>query len=99
LDCISLIRKQENSPSRFAWKGGLSGIFVGDHAFFFKPSTETPGGTTFTQEEKFTGIMSFIMGANFVARSIGIPEKTKKGWTKYNQDLKAWCEASNNGKQ
>jgi hypothetical protein len=51
------------------------------------------------QEEKFTGIFAFVMGDNFIARAIGIPEKTQKGWKKYNQDLKAWCERPNNGNQ
>lgn len=52
------------------------------------------GGTTFTQEENFTGVLAFTMGDGFVARSIGFKEKTKRGWEGYNQDLKVWCEGS-----
>jgi hypothetical protein len=34
------------------------------------------------------------MGEGFIAKKIGIPEKTRTGWTKFNQDLKKWCEES-----
>ena len=56
------------------------------------------GGTKFTQKEEFRGILAFIMGDNFVARWIGIREKTRKGWNRYNDDLKVWCEGPNNRK-
>ncbi|KAE9375209.1 hypothetical protein N431DRAFT_480545, partial [Stipitochalara longipes BDJ] len=87
---------EENSPACFRWGGGIPGIFVGTHSFYFGSSTETRGGTTFIQEEKFTGIFTLLMGDNFIARVIGILEKTMKGWKRYNKDLKVWCERSNN---
>jgi hypothetical protein len=65
---------------------------TGEHSFLFEPSKTTPGGTTFIQEEVFGGALGFVMGENAVARAIGVPEKTHKGWKKYNEDLKAWCE-------
>jgi hypothetical protein len=54
----------------------------------------TPGGTTFTQEEKFTGALSFLIGTNIAAKAAGITEKTLVGWDRYNHDLKRWCEGS-----
>ncbi|KAK6334223.1 hypothetical protein TWF696_002724 [Orbilia brochopaga] len=83
----------ENCPSRFSWGGsGLLGTFTGEHIFRFEPSTKIQGGTTFIHEEKFTGLTSFIMGQNLVARGIGLRESTRKGFERYNRDLKAWCE-------
>ncbi|KAK6523169.1 hypothetical protein TWF694_006064 [Orbilia ellipsospora] len=85
----------ENSPSVFRWGGsGLLGTFKGEHIFRFEPSSQTQGGTTFTHEEKFTGLLSFIMGSNVAANSIGLRASTQKGFEKYNVDLKKWCEGS-----
>jgi len=58
----------------------------------------TPGGTTFVNEESFTGALSFMMGDNIVARPLGMHAKTTHGFEKYNADLKVWCESSNAGK-
>jgi hypothetical protein len=32
------------------------------------------------------------MGDNVIGRYVGFAEKTKRGWEKYNQDFKRWCE-------
>lgn len=77
------------------WGGGWTGIFKGDHAFRFEPSSKNPGGTTFVQEEKFWGLLSFFMGDGWLARLVGLKERTKTGFEGYNQDLKAWCEGTN----
>jgi hypothetical protein len=53
------------------------GIFIGEHIFRFEPSTKTPGGTTFVQGEKFTGVLSWIINEGIVARAIGSREKAK----------------------
>ncbi|KAJ6255800.1 hypothetical protein Dda_9410 [Drechslerella dactyloides] len=83
----------ENSATCFRWGGtGLLGTFSGEHIFRFEPSTKTQGGTTFVHEEKFTGLLSFIMGHNPVARGIGLRDSTQKGFERYNRDLKVWCE-------
>ncbi|KAF3920660.1 hypothetical protein ABW21_db0206742 [Orbilia brochopaga] len=83
----------ENSTSRFSWGGtGLLGTFSGEHIFRFEPSAKTQGGTTFIHEEKFTGLLSFIIGNGLVARSIGFRNSTEKGFERYNRDLKDWCE-------
>jgi hypothetical protein len=93
---VSTNNSQENSPSCFSWGGGLPlGIFSGDHSFHFEPSSETQGGTTFVQQEQFTGLLSFLMGEGLLARSVGAAEKTKRGFEGYNKDLKAWCESGN----
>jgi hypothetical protein len=65
---------------------------MAEHIFRFEPSTKTQGGTTFVHEESFTGILAFLMGEGFVARSVGLRESTKRGFEGYNKDLKAWCE-------
>lgn len=67
-------------------------MFNGEHIFRFELSTKTQNGTMFVHEEKLTGILSFIMGDGFIARSIGFRESTKRGFERYNRDLKTWCE-------
>ncbi|CAG5145233.1 uncharacterized protein ALTATR162_LOCUS1677 [Alternaria atra] len=83
---------EHNTPISFAWTGSLPYVFTGTHSFTFEPSNTIPGGTKFTQEEVFSGALAFIMGENVIARQFGFPEKTKKMWEGYNEDLKAWCE-------
>ncbi|KAF2003602.1 hypothetical protein P154DRAFT_519843 [Amniculicola lignicola CBS 123094] len=82
----------KNSPTCFAWQGGVPGLMKGVHSFRFEKSTTTAGGTTFTQEEVFTGPLSFIFGEGYVANALGIRENSCKGWVPWNEDLKRWCE-------
>jgi hypothetical protein len=63
----------------------------GDHNFTFLPSKINPGHTTFTQEEKFSGTISWLMGEGILARPFGMAETTKN-WVWFNRDFKAWCE-------
>lgn len=65
----------------------MSGLFTGEHVFRFEPSETTPGGTTFVQEENFTGILSFMY-----ASWSPMAKDTKKGFAGFNVDLKARCE-------
>ncbi|KAH7401136.1 hypothetical protein DE146DRAFT_655063 [Phaeosphaeria sp. MPI-PUGE-AT-0046c] len=82
-----------NKPEAFTWLGSLPYIFSGAHTFHFTPSTKTPGGTTFVQEETFTGALSWLMGGSFVAKQLGdMGKKTEKNWEGYNKDFKKWCE-------
>ena len=83
---------KENSPEVFTWRGGATGVFVGQHSFRFEPSKITPGGTTFVQEENFSGVLTFPMGKNPVAKLIGLRKKTKAGWDAFNVDFKKWVE-------
>ncbi|KAH8891454.1 hypothetical protein GQ53DRAFT_746562 [Thozetella sp. PMI_491] len=81
----------ENSPTCFTWRGSMFGLKA-DHIFRFEPSTKTQGGTRFVHEETFSGPVAFLMGEGFAARSVGLKEKTVKGFETYNKDLKTWCE-------
>ncbi|KAJ4984375.1 activator of hsp90 ATPase 1 family protein [Stagonosporopsis vannaccii] len=84
---------ETNTPAHFSWTGSIPLIFTGTHSFHFVPSTTTPGGTSFTQEEVFSGVLGWLlMGDGAVGRSAGMREKTKGTWDKFNADLKAWCE-------
>jgi hypothetical protein len=100
---------QDNTPSVFRWRGALPlGLFSGDHAFRFEPSSSSSttgnatsasqvgGGvtttTTFIHEEEFSGLLSWMMGDNTVANWMGFRTKTKNGFESFNKDLKAWCE-------
>jgi hypothetical protein len=84
---------QTNTPTLFSWTGSLPLIFTGTHSFHWTPSQTTPGGTTFTQEEVFSGLLGGLYGDGAIARSAGMKEKTRKGWEGFNADLKRAVEA------
>ena len=44
------------------------------------------------QEEKFSGILSFLMGDGLLAKWAGQTEKTKRGFEGFNRDIKTWIE-------
>ena len=50
------------------------------------------------QEEVFSGLLGGLYGDGAVARSVGLKEKTRKGWEGFNADLKAAVEAEQGGK-
>ena len=81
-----------NDPQLFKWAGRIPILFSGDHSFHFTPSTTTPGGTTFTQEESFYGALGFLCNDNFVGRRTGFRENTARNWGRFNRDLKSACE-------
>lgn len=84
---------QTNTPTHFSWTGSLPFVFTGTHSFHFVPSTTTPGGTSFTQEEVFSGVLGWLlMGEGVVGRAAGMKEKTKGTWDGFNADLKRECE-------
>lgn len=84
---------ESNTPDVFAWTGSLPLLFTGTHSFYWTPSRVTPGGTTFTQEEVFSGLLGGLYGEGWVARSVGVKEKTKLGWEGFNGELKRAVEA------
>ncbi|KAF2627272.1 hypothetical protein BU25DRAFT_368125 [Macroventuria anomochaeta] len=91
---------ETNTPTHFSWTGSLPFIFTGTHSFYFSPSDTTPNGTTFTQEEFFSGVLGYaLMGDNVVGRAVGMKEKTQKGWIRFNEDLKRVLEGEVGGKQ
>ena len=61
-------------------------IFTGDHAFRWEPSKTSPGGTTFVNEENFSGLMSFLMMPMF---GYG----PTKNFEAFNEDLKKKVES------
>ncbi|KAH7177020.1 hypothetical protein EDB81DRAFT_898625 [Dactylonectria macrodidyma] len=79
----------ENSAESFQWIGSLPGLFTGTHEFHFYPSSQHPGGTTFTQTENFSGLLAFVMGPGWSAR-----KKTLENWNTFNADLKKEVEKS-----
>lgn len=81
---------QENSSSQFRWRGSLPLIFTGDHFYRFLPSDITPGGTTFLQEEEFTGLLSPVMKVKEGKRDFAA--KNLEGFEKLNGDLKRRAE-------
>ncbi|KAK9233891.1 hypothetical protein V1525DRAFT_392000 [Lipomyces kononenkoae] len=92
----------ENTSSTFSWRGSLLGVFAGVHMFHFE---EIPGlgegqksRTRFVHEEKFTGVLSFLIGENFVAKWVGANEDTRKGFNGFNQDFKVWVERAESRK-
>ncbi|PQE34041.1 Polyketide cyclase dehydrase protein [Rutstroemia sp. NJR-2017a WRK4] len=75
-----------NTPTKFAWQGPPVMSVSGLHSFLFEPSTVTPGNTTFTQMEEYSGPISFLMQPWLMGRTI------KGQFEKFNADLKARCE-------
>ena len=63
-------------------------MFVGEHAFKFKPSESVEGHTTLVQEEVFSGMLAFLVGENW---SSG--KKTKNNFEGFNRDLKTRAES------
>jgi hypothetical protein len=77
---------QENTATQFKWRGSIPFLLNGDHFFRFEPSTITPGGTTFTHGEEFSGIMAgpFAWFGSF--------SKAGPGFARFNGDLKREAE-------
>lgn len=71
----------------------MLGTFNGNHAFHFTESRLTKGATTFIQEEKFDGLLTFMIGEGAIAKIIGMREKTQNGFEGFNQDFKLWVES------
>jgi len=83
----------ENSETTFRWLGeGLGGTFNGEHIFRYESSATTPGGTTFVQEEKFQGAMTWMIGEGSLAGLVGFRKTTVEGFEGFNRELKKVCE-------
>ncbi|KAI9753351.1 MAG: hypothetical protein M4579_005209 [Chaenotheca gracillima] len=76
----------ENSPQEFKWRGSIPGLFYGDHSFRFEPGP-TPGTTTLTHSEEFSGPLTFLM------KIIPQGTKQKEGFEGFNDDLKRRVES------
>lgn len=79
---------QENSATKFRWRGSLPGVFTGDHVFEFHPSESTPGGTKFIQYEDFSGLLSFTMKPEKKSGQMNL-----EGFKQLNEDLKKKVES------
>ncbi|KAM3073384.1 hypothetical protein ACMFMG_004715 [Clarireedia jacksonii] len=76
----------QNTPTSFAWQGPPVMSVSGLHSFLFEPSNSTPGGSTFTQMESYSGPIAFLM------QSWLLGAKIKKGFEGFNEDLKGTGE-------
>ena len=73
-------------PNRFfQWLGkvGIKGIFDGRHSFRINP---TEHGCRFEHSERFTGLLSWMMGST-------MRSQTAEGFESMNRALKERCEA------
>ncbi|GIZ37938.1 hypothetical protein CKM354_000136600 [Cercospora kikuchii] len=85
----------ENTAKRFAWRGGLEHVMIGEHSFWFEDSTAIPGGTRLVHGEVFTGGLVSIFKP-----FMKVDEKQMSpGFEKFNQDIKKWAEAKKGEKQ
>ncbi|KAF2216469.1 hypothetical protein CERZMDRAFT_93760 [Cercospora zeae-maydis SCOH1-5] len=50
-----------NTPEELQWEGRIPYIFTGKHSFQFRKSEITEGGTTFVNEEDFSGALGWVM--------------------------------------
>jgi len=84
---------QESSPNVFSWTGPpFYHLFRGIHTFRFSPSENTPGATTFVQEESFTGFFSWVM-----AEEGPVGGRVKGMFEGFNRDLKEAVEKEGKG--
>ncbi|BCS03111.1 SRPBCC domain-containing protein [Aspergillus luchuensis] len=87
-----------NSPDLFSWVGSIPGIFTGEHRFSFECApTDQPGKASRTRlvhEERFTGLLSFLMGQGMLANAAGWRDNTRQGFESFNRDFKVWVETS-----
>lgn len=67
--------------------GGYSYIYLGKHMFLLSPSTEEPGKTVLVHREEFSGALYVP-----IMDWMGAGEKTKKGFEKFNEEVKARAE-------
>ncbi|KAH8815190.1 hypothetical protein F5884DRAFT_168301 [Xylogone sp. PMI_703] len=50
-----------NNDREFSWRGDLLFVLSGDHSHIFEPSTKTPGGTTFRNNEVYARFNTVLM--------------------------------------
>jgi len=78
----------ETTPAKLAWRGGapIPGMLSGLHTFHFTPSAKTPGHTTFSQDEEFSGLFSPLMRFGFMEN------KLMPNFVTFDEDLKRRVE-------
>ncbi|KAL8760884.1 MAG: hypothetical protein Q9184_002949 [Pyrenodesmia sp. 2 TL-2023] len=81
------VREIKNDSSQFQWQGPpVYHVVAGLHTFEYRPSTSTPGGTTFIQKEEYSGLLAFLMSPSLAGRKI------MGQFEKFNTDLKMRVE-------
>ncbi|PWY83329.1 hypothetical protein BO70DRAFT_370615 [Aspergillus heteromorphus CBS 117.55] len=80
-----------NEPACFSWTGSVPGVFVGEHRFGFEAGPD-PARTRLVHEERFTGLLAFLMGEGLVARSADMRASTQQGFEDFNRLFRAWVE-------
>jgi hypothetical protein len=78
-----VLRVQPEQEVRWLGRLLLPGLFDGEHSLLISPNAA--GGSTFTQSEKFSGIITWFTGKLF--------ERTHSGFEAMNLALKERCEA------
>ena len=80
---------QSNTPTEFSWTGALPlNLFSGKHTFRFEPSATTPRHTTFHDSERFSGLLTSLMGV--LPGMSG--EQTSKNFDAFDRELKTRVE-------
>ncbi|KAF9777770.1 hypothetical protein IL306_004315 [Fusarium sp. DS 682] len=77
----------KNDPDAFEWGGNFRPLLIGHHEFTWRPSTKTPGGTTFTQSERWTGWLVFLWRPGWI-----MWRNSKKCCDEFNAELKKEAE-------
>ena len=78
-----VLRVEPEREIRWLGRFLLPGLFDGEHSLRITPNAS--GGSTFTQSEKFRGILTWVSGKLF--------ERTHSGFEAMNLALKERCEA------
>ncbi|KAI1377298.1 hypothetical protein F4677DRAFT_444525 [Hypoxylon crocopeplum] len=73
----------ENSTNCFSWDGSFFGLVSGHHQFFFSPSKENPGSTTFTNKEDYSGALLIFFGDGE-----NVKKNSEVNYEKFNEALK-----------
>ncbi|RYP04924.1 hypothetical protein DL764_004136 [Monosporascus ibericus] len=80
-------------PNSFTWKGMIMGLLKREHGFGFK-STNGGRATSFVHAETFTGLLSFVMHEDFIAKRIGQRANLLKRYSEFNADFEGWVEST-----
>ncbi|KAI2623216.1 hypothetical protein GGR54DRAFT_638456 [Hypoxylon sp. NC1633] len=76
----------DNSADCFSWKGSMLWLVSGHHKFYFAPSKENPGSTTFTNTEDYGGFLTIFFSGK------GSLEHAEKNYERFNDALKKEVE-------
>ncbi|KAF4963262.1 hypothetical protein FSARC_8700 [Fusarium sarcochroum] len=84
---VDTVRSVKNATDAFEWEGGLWPLLLGEHELSWRPSSKTPGGTTFSQRESWRGLVSFLWGPNWI-----MGKKTRRNFELFNAEVKKEAE-------